>query len=178
MTGNDSFSSIPSQTDTPMMKDKEPVRPPAVVIEQQKVTIAKNGKKRIQPMAVSPSASTTTANTVTTTTTTKAIPIKTATIDYDEPAIPNKGIGSSITGNKRKMSTDENTIQLSRKRPEFLDTAVVPPVVEKSQIRMGLPKVKTVLTMKLNPTSTIESHNVEGKITNNRRTAVLTCDFF
>lgn len=177
MTGNTTFSSIPTQVDTPMA-DVEPITPATEAIAtttseapsiiEQKVTIAKNGKKRIQPMSISSSTSltsTTHRNTAVTPvhTTKSSQPV----IEYDEPALPNTGVGSSLVGNKRKSTTeDEDTILLSRKRPEWIDTAVVPPVVEKSQIRMGLPKVKSILTTKINAAWTMECHNgpnLEGK---------------
>lgn len=170
MTGNSTFSSIPSsQIDTPMA-DVEPattaleIASPAIV--EQKVSIAKNGKKRIQPMSISPSTSATTARIQPTIQQPKVIFVKSSqpVIEYDEP-----NVGSSIIGNKRKSTDQENTIQLSRKRPEWIDTAVVPPSVEKSQIKMGLPKVKSIITTKTrpdDPTCVLECHNgpnLEGK---------------
>jgi protein HIRA/HIR1 len=88
-------------------------------------------------------------------------------VEYDEPIIPSSGVGSSITGNKRKLvdTKDENEItgnKTTRVRPEWIDSAVVPPIVQKSQVKMGLPKVKSILTAKLrpdDPTIVMECHN-------------------
>ena len=73
-----------------------------------------------------------------------------------------------MTGNKRKASmdtTEENELngnKPTRPRPEWIDSAVVPPTAMKSQIRMGLPKVQSVLMTKLlpdDPTVVLECHN-------------------
>lgn len=88
-------------------------------------------------------------------------------MEYDDPIIPSSGVGSSITGNKRKAvgTEDENEItgnKPTRVRPEWIDSTVVPPIVEKSQVKMGVPKVKSILQAKLqpdDPTIVMECHN-------------------
>jgi protein HIRA/HIR1 len=89
-------------------------------------------------------------------------------VEYDEPIIPSSGIGSAITGNKRKLA-DENEItgnKSTRAKPEWIDSAIVPPIVQKSQVKMGLPKVKSILASKLrsdDPTIVMECHNSHSK---------------
>ncbi|KAI7904073.1 WD40-repeat-containing domain protein [Cokeromyces recurvatus] len=147
------------------------------LLAQQKVTIAKNGKKRIQPMSMSPSSSTTskTASPVLSqeanfsthqkrTKTNSQVPF----LEYDDPIIipTTSGIGTTIIGNKRKASSDENMVignhSKTRVRPEWIDSAVAPPVLQKSQVKIGLPKVKSILASKPHPndpTIVMECHN-------------------
>ncbi|RCI01866.1 HIR complex subunit, partial [Rhizopus stolonifer] len=187
MTGNSSMVSF--DTDTRMI-EAEPANPPSkpeppsVVLEQQKVTIAKNGKKRIQPMMLS--TTTTTAKTV-------APPVQRqpdVNPIYDDPvSIPasssSVGVASTIMGHKRKSTEEDNEIHghRTRTRPEWLDSAVVPPTVLKSQIKMGLPKIQSVLTTKLkpdDPTVVMECRNNEHnrtKIVTTRGGVVIWVDY-
>jgi protein HIRA/HIR1 len=167
------------------------------VVLEQKVSIAKNGKRRIQPVMLSPSASTETStkalpssNTTTkTTTAAAAAPMTTTTttsssnllqqrprisnMEYDDPIIPSSGIGSLVTGNKRKASdaigTEEDEITrgnkpvtMERLKPEWIESAIPPPILQKSQVKLGLPKIKSILTAKTrpdDPTIVMECHN-------------------
>ncbi|KAI9343341.1 TUP1-like enhancer of split-domain-containing protein, partial [Pilaira anomala] len=98
-----------------------------------------------------------------------------------------------ITGNKRKSETDENELRgnkLNRIRPEWVDAAVAPPMIEKSQVKLGLPKVKSVLQMKAranDPTVVMECHNaptqhnqstlVKTKVVTSRLGTILWVDY-
>lgn len=165
-------------------------------ISEQKISIAKNGKKRIQPVTLSPSSSSNTVSTQSSThsrpiTTTAAAAATTANvrsfsttgsqIEYDDPIIPSTGIGSTITGNKRKSETEENELRgnkLNRIRPEWVDAAVAPPMIEKSQVKLGLPKVKSVLQMKArpnDPTVVMECHNAPTQHSKPYRYCVYMC---
>ncbi|KAL9541248.1 hypothetical protein MBANPS3_009229 [Mucor bainieri] len=158
---------------------------PSLKATDQKVTILKNGKKRIQPMMLSsgssssltssPSTSSSTAATLShtrqTTTTAMASSSRPTSIhltEYDDPVIPSAGVATTASGNKRKKEdaheshVDGGGNKSARTRPEWLDAAVVPPVVQKSQVKMGVPKVKSILSAKLNPNDpavVIECHN-------------------
>lgn len=145
---------------------------------EQKVSIAKNGKKRIQPMMLSPSASATTSaqrtvasvnNTQRTFSTTSSNTSALQEMEYDDPILPSQGVGSAVVGNKRKVedlaSSEENEVdgnKLSRVKPVWIDSAVAPPVVQKSVVKMGLPKVKSILSAKVrpdDPSVVMECHN-------------------
>lgn len=148
------------------------------VVLEQKVSIAKNGKKRIQPMMLSPSASATTSaqrtvasvnNTQRTFSTTSSNTSSLQEMEYDDPILPSQGVGSAVVGNKRKIedlaSNEENEVdgnKLSRVKPVWIDSAVAPPVVQKSVVKMGLPKVKSILSAKVrpdDPSVVMECHN-------------------
>lgn len=81
--------------------------------------------------------------------------------DYDAPGdyLPQGGIPTAVVGTKRK-DTEEHSLPDSVKRvdidqtsaleplyrPSWIDSAIVPPIVRQSQLRLGVPKVKSVLT--------------------------------
>ncbi|GAN04822.1 hir-1 [Mucor ambiguus] len=155
---------------------------PSLKAADQKVTILKNGKKRIQPMMLSSgsssslTSSTSTSSAAAATTSSHMLnssqhvtsrPTSIQLTEYDDPVIPTSGVATTATGNKRKKedaseSQVEGGNKSARTRPEWLDSAVVPPVVQKSQVKMGVPKVKSILSAKLNPndpTVVIECHN-------------------
>lgn len=134
--------------------------PPRVT--EQKISIAKNGKKRIQPVMMSSAP-------------VSSVPVPPPpkqhivqvidSVEYDDPVIPAQGVATSVTGNKRKSQEDDEVMgnqAKSRVKPEWIDSAVTPPVVQKSQVKMGVPKVKSVLSAKLrpdDPTIVMECHN-------------------
>ncbi|KAL7311347.1 HIR complex subunit [Mucor circinelloides] len=195
MTGNTSIetSSSPTLKNSTVdvaMTEAEPQAPsiadtssPSVKITEQKVTILKNGKKRIQPMMLSSTSFTTTTSSLKSNATHSSAagatshagtnnsqmsrPSNVQLTEYDNPVIPSSGVGTTATGNKRKKDdVNENQMEggnkSARARPEWLDSAVVPPIVQKSQVKMGVPKVKSILSAKLNPsdpTVVIECHN-------------------
>ncbi|KAI8349396.1 TUP1-like enhancer of split-domain-containing protein, partial [Blakeslea trispora] len=107
--------------------------------------------------------------------------------------IPSSGIPTVVTGNKRKASADktEEENELSgnkptRPKPEWIDSAVVPPTVMKSQIRMGLPKVQSALMTKLlpeDPTIVLECHNessddmIRTKVVSSKQGRIVWMDY-
>ncbi|CAO3610025.1 unnamed protein product [Mucor hiemalis] len=175
------------------------------VVLEQKVSIAKNGKKRIQPMMLSPSASATTSaqrtvasvsNTQRTFSTTSSNTSSLQEMEYDDPILPSQGVGSAVVGNKRKIedlaSNEENEVdgnKLSRVKPVWIDSAVAPPVVQKSVVKMGLPKVKSILSAKVrpdDPSVVMECHNapssnndksVKTKVVTSKKGMVLWVDY-
>ncbi|CAO3610103.1 unnamed protein product [Cunninghamella echinulata] len=168
---NGKFSSSTSSTQT---------------ILQQKVTITKDGRRRIQPIQVIRNPPT---NSQTTTTlipsasqsqnNSSQVKNRTQqrssleTIEYDTPAmnINGKGIPSAVIGNKRKPNDDversnNNDSQPIRQRPKWIDAAIIPPVLKNSQIRLGLPKVKSTMVKHLTnegQSIMMECHNDSGK---------------
>jgi protein HIRA/HIR1 len=177
MTGNTTIETTsPTSTIDITMTEAEPVKENELTsssstvptVMEQKVSIAKNGKKRIQPVMLSPSASTTTPTPIKPTkmiNNTTRISNHVNQIEYDDP--PFQGIGSSVTGNKRKLSTEDSQSELtgtktSRVKPEWVDSAVVPPILQKSLVKLGVPKVKSILSAKArpdDPTIVMECHN-------------------
>lgn len=86
--------------------------------------------------------------------------------------INGKGIPSSVIGNKRKSNDDSdsksnnNDSQLARQRPKWVDAAIIPPVLKQSQIRLGLPKVKSTMVKNITSdgqSTMLECHNDSGK---------------
>lgn len=175
----------------------------STVLLEQKISIAKNGKRRIQPVMLSPSASSETISNkqnmsnanhrshptaaAPTTTTSIASSHRTgmanhsthvrksasdiSNMEYDDPSIiPNSGINVNIHGGNKRKAQDNleepgNEIgarERDRYKPEWMDSAVPPPNIQKSQVQMGLPKIKSVLTAKTrpdDPTVVMECHN-------------------
>ncbi|KAM3581865.1 HIR complex subunit [Umbelopsis sp. WA50703] len=158
------------QTAATSQANAEPLSQPKIdVAKQQKVTIGKDGKKRIQPVFFN-----TRNNNPNGTDTSNLqnnddfrggsdIPLngKLNGSDYDSPAdyLRKGGIPTAVVGTKRK-ETEEHSLQDSVKRvdidqnsaleplyrPSWIDSAIVPPIVRQSQLRLGVPKVKSVLT--------------------------------
>ncbi|KAI8986936.1 WD40-repeat-containing domain protein [Pilobolus umbonatus] len=153
-------------------------------ITEQKITIARNGKKRIQPVSLSTSTSTSSTDkspaTIFKNSKESGTPFnRESNVDhayYDDPPIPPSGLKTSITGNKRRASeiNGENEIaggNAVRMKPQWIESAVVPSIVHKSQIKMGIPMVKSVLSRKLSkedPTVVMECHNSVTNIEDNK----------
>lgn len=173
----------------------------APTISEQKISIAKNGKKRIQPVMLSSSSSGSLYASVPAVVRTRpakhnmgASVRKSTDIGYDDPIIPSSGIGCTVSGNKRKLNdVDQNEVdgnKLNRIRPEWIDVAVAPPILQKSQVGLGLPKVQSILQMKArpdDPTVVMECHNapsshnqsslVKTKVVTSRKGAILWTDY-
>ncbi|KAI8644133.1 WD40-repeat-containing domain protein [Parasitella parasitica] len=170
VTMTDAEPSVPSNSSSSIASNSAPLASStSTVIAEQKVTILKNGKRRIQPMRLSATSSTATSSQTTPQPSNMRSHSQSdiSSTLYDNPTIPSSGVGTTATGNKRKKDdSNENEAEggnkPTRSRPEWLDSAVVPPVVQKSQVKMGVPKVKSILSSKLNPsepTVVIECHN-------------------
>lgn len=136
-----------------------------IQLTEQKVSIAKNGKKRIQPVMMSvPHNPPQLTTNVAAPSFSSPIAHRDNGMEYDDPVLPVQGVGSTVSGNKRKLQEDEivGNQTKSRVTPEWITSTVTPPIVQKSQVRMGVPKVKSVLTAKLrreDPTVVMECHN-------------------
>lgn len=125
---------------------------------QQKVTITKDGKKRVAPVFLGSSANTPIANSMPESILlpTKVGSETTRTLDLSSPSafLPRGGMQTMIIGNKRKQSEgDEGDADepvshhadgLSKDLqsiPSVLRPAVVSPATSVSQVRLGVPKV-------------------------------------
>ena len=185
MEGNTTLTTPQEQppTDDVVMIEPEPIiieKPnnmtssssTTATIMEQKVSVAKNGKKRIQPVMLSSSSTSVTTNAVPKPSQTTAKLVSTSNhvqqMEYDDPSLPSQGVGSAIQGNKRKVEetdTDENQVagtKSSRVKPEWIDSAVAPPVLQKSLVKMGIPKVRSILSTKVrkeDPSTVMECHN-------------------
>ncbi|KAI8884517.1 WD40 repeat-like protein [Backusella circina FSU 941] len=192
MDGNTTIESPNSQTVTP--SENKPIDPsvkstldtkftsssgPSSIINEQKVTIAKNGKKRIQPIAISSSATTTIAAPSQTQNGSNSTQPQNSDIDimeYDAPV--NTSDSSAVAGNKRRIvetqieECDDSAAVLgssNRIRPDWIASSVIPPIIQKSAVKIGAPKVKPILTKILKyddkeQAVTIECHNEQKGI--------------
>ncbi|KAI8093179.1 WD40-repeat-containing domain protein [Halteromyces radiatus] len=157
-------------------------------ITEQKVTITKSGKRRIQPIALSRNTGLSTTTPSTPSTQRQIIshisqpPLE--SVDYDLPVmnLGKNGIGSTVVGNKRKahpdnvdnnQTTNGITMQQTtkdneplRQKPAWIDAAIIPPIVSQSQVKLGLPKVKSTMINRIsqdNQVTVMECHNPTGK---------------
>ncbi|KAI8141993.1 WD40-repeat-containing domain protein [Fennellomyces sp. T-0311] len=133
-------------------------------IIEQTVTIGKDGKRRIKPVTIrtktsmSPrpsslrpgSPQTRPQMNDDTRPTAMIVSRNDATIyEFPSASIPSTGVPSKAAGTKRSlgsettMDLDDN--EITRKRPVWLDSAMLPPAALKSKIRLGVPKVKSTL---------------------------------
>ncbi|QSL66329.1 hypothetical protein MERGE_000707 [Pneumocystis wakefieldiae] len=150
---------------------------------QQKVSITKDGKKRLAPQLLSNLSDAPISNPLPEshlqTSLKEQSPAQ--TLDLSEPsyALPKGGIRSLIIGNKRKNRPEENEEQHpSQKKgkmkqtndqakidvPEFIRPAVICPSTSVSQIRLGVPKVISFLSMLVNVTNnTLNVRNGTGE---------------
>jgi len=160
------------------------VAPPSVTeppkekkIVNQRITITKDGRKRVTPMLVSSNSSSHTSNLPNA----QLLAQKTnasgtvgpqGTLDLSRPyeSLPKGGLAALLLGNKRKNVTLEDEIEgeegiaSSTKRkvtlaqvaapvngttggdvPEFIRPAVVNPSLSVSQIRLGVPRIRSVI---------------------------------
>ncbi|CAO3675192.1 unnamed protein product [Umbelopsis vinacea] len=164
------------------------------VAKEQKVTIGKDGKKRIRPVFV------TSGNTLHNSLNNnkpqhndEEAPhrhqpgngIRTNGniygTEYDSPSsyLPSSGIPTSVVGTKRKgneeisdqdsvkrVDIDQSSTSEPLYRPSWVDSAIVPPIVRQSQLRLGVPKVKSVLTRRGNanePSWVLECQNSNNR---------------
>ena len=132
---------------------------PAPQILQQKVTITKDGKKRVAPMFLGSSTNTPIASSMPES---RLLPSQnlatenTRTLDLSSPsaALPRGGMPTIVIGNKRKQpdSADEDVDGTTSKQmngvtretqaiPSVLRPAVISPASGVSQVRLAVPKV-------------------------------------
>ncbi|KAG5438037.1 hypothetical protein PCANB_000384 [Pneumocystis canis] len=150
---------------------------------QQKVTITKEGKKRVTPQLLSNLSDTPIVNSLPESLL-QTFPEKNTSmqvLDFSEPsyALPKGGVRSLIIGNKRKnlpngneesqsfskkgklKQTDDNT---KGNIPEFIRPSVICPSTSVSQIRLGVPKIVSFLSMSITTTNHIlEVRNGTGE---------------
>ncbi|KAA8898251.1 hypothetical protein TRICI_006619 [Trichomonascus ciferrii] len=122
---------------------------------QQKVTITKEGKKRVAPMLISSSSSSSTNKPPAAA---RAMPtaaesnIEVMEMSKPSYALPRGGVNSMIIGSKRKPDDDNvdgEIISTTNKKskqeevPEFIKPAVVCPASTVAQVRLATPKVRT-----------------------------------
>ncbi|CAN6658192.1 protein Hir1p [Trichomonascus vanleenenianus] len=125
----------------------QPLQIPKVT---QKVTVTKEGKKRVAPQLISQS----------TIQPTQQLPrqvshpeVNINVMEMSKPsyALPKGGVSSLIIGSKRKHDDEDGSkaegTEAAKKKieevPEFMRPAVVSPATTVSQVRLGVPKVRT-----------------------------------
>lgn len=158
---------------------------------KQKITITKEGKKRVAPLLVSTTASQRSnmpsAQLLQQATGGPAGPSG-VTLELSRPydKLPKGGLATLISGNKRAHQQVEEEEQDSRKKraalpvlngtsepaeskddeaPEFIRPAVVNPALLGSQVRLAVPKIRSVLTHMIMTTPTDASKSTEHELT-------------
>jgi protein HIRA/HIR1 len=156
-------SSTPAAADLP--PPAKPAAPPAGTaaapqVLQQKVTIGKDGKKRVTPIFLGSSAN---APITSSMPESRLLPSQnmssenTRTLDLSSPsaALPRGGMPTMIIGNKRKHNdkTDEDeeapvgkvngVSKENQSIPSVLRPAIVSPATGIAQVRLGVPRVMT-----------------------------------
>ncbi|KTW31170.1 uncharacterized protein T551_01243 [Pneumocystis jirovecii RU7] len=157
---------------------------------QQKVTITKDGKKRVAPQLLSNLSDTPIVNSLPEShlQTYPEQNIHCQALDFSEPshALPKGGVRSLIIGNKRKNTSEENEHPLPKKGklkqtndhtktniPEFIRPSVICPSTSVSQIRLGVPKVISFISMSINSTNyMLEVRNGTGEHKPTKITAI------
>jgi protein HIRA/HIR1 len=122
---------------------------------QQKVTITKEGKKRVAPMLISSSSNKPSAPPAPRAPQSAESNIEVMEMSKPSYALPRGGVNSMIIGSKRKPDEDNedgeitaalNTTHKKSKQeevPEFIKPAVVCPASTVAQVRLATPKVRT-----------------------------------
>ncbi|KAG5365896.1 Protein HIR1 [Yarrowia sp. B02] len=129
---------------------------------KQKVTITKDGRKRVAPQLLTTTSSSV-QGTLPAATTSAAAPVSSATAetipvnDFSKPsyALPKGGVSTLVIGSKRRsddLEDGSNGIQTALKKtrpdddvPEYIAPVVVSPATTTSQVRLGAPKVRNLL---------------------------------
>lgn len=131
----------------------------ATVLQQQTVTVGKDGKRRITPVNVRSTTSVSPrlggfrqalSHDEIRAVLSNSASSRNEKIEYSYPSadIPESGIAAIATGNKRKADAaeamDVDTMQpVTRKRPVWLDASMVPPSASQSQVRLAVPMIKS-----------------------------------
>lgn len=153
---NNLHKNIHSSSATETKIEKPKPAPPTTnekPIQQQKVTITKEGKKRVAPMLIS-SSNKPSAPSAPRAPTTAESNIEVMEMSKPSYALPRGGVNSMIIGSKRKpdedvVNEDGETITTTHKKskqeevPEFIKPAVVCPASTVAQVRLATPKVRT-----------------------------------
>lgn len=65
-------------------------------------------------------------------------------------SLPVGGVSAAVVGTKRKpgSETTMDEEQITRRRPVWIDSGVVPPAVSHSRVKLGIPKVRASLVRK------------------------------
>ncbi|KAK9463815.1 TUP1-like enhancer of split-domain-containing protein [Lipomyces oligophaga] len=124
--------------------------------QKQKVTITKDGRKRVAPLLVSGSAGSSGSSmlTVPEASSSVALGSSSTAVQYAEPSnrLPSGGIQGLVLGNKRKLQASEDGEREAKRKqsedtiPEFIRPLIVSPALSISQVRLAAPKIKTLLT--------------------------------
>ncbi|KAF7729232.1 HIR complex subunit [Apophysomyces ossiformis] len=98
-------------------------------------------------------------------------------IEYSAPLsnLPPSGIGAAVTGNKRKHeeATSDSVDAKDtapRRKPAWVDSGLVSPMVAQSRVKLGIPTVKATITKRIplgDKSMMIECHNTTGRGENN-----------
>ncbi|KAG4305706.1 hypothetical protein PORY_000616 [Pneumocystis oryctolagi] len=187
-----SATSIPKQPlQTDNLVSSIPSNSPQKPI-QQKVTITKEGKKRVTPQLLSNLSDTPVINSLPESLlqTYPEQNTPSQVLDLSEPsyALPKGGVRSLIIGNKRKNISEDNEEQSSHPKkgkskqiddhtkaniPEFIRPSVICPSTSVSQIRLGVPKVISFVSISINATNhTLEVRNGTGEHKPTKITAI------
>lgn len=103
-----------------------------------------------------------------------------------ETNIPSNNANTEVPrSNKRAISDDEEETRLTRTKPNWAESSVIPPIVKTSQVQMALPKIKSMLSAKgKNSTFLLEclntpsnSNTIQAKITGTDKTILVWTDY-
>lgn len=146
---------VPQEVAPTRVVKAEPVK-----ARDQKVTVTKDGRKRVAPMLISGSGGSSNSNSSALMTTSNSnamsmmVPMGMIN-QYDDPSnrLPPGGLRGLALGSKRKLQDDEgNDDEHDSKRaagelelPEFIRPSAVSPAIAVSQVRLAVPKVKTII---------------------------------
>ncbi|KAG1050954.1 hypothetical protein G6F43_006809 [Rhizopus delemar] len=128
--------------------------------EQEKISAVKNGEKPAQP-----------------------IPSSLISNGVKEKNTSNN---IEVTSNKRKgIEESELESKSSRAKPNWIDSPVVPPIVQKSQIKMALPKIRPTISIKSKEDDLIlecqntlaDQNSVQSKVSATRQGATVWIDY-
>lgn len=134
----------PEISHPPVVATKSAEKPVNVLpVRKQKVTVTKDGKKRVAPMLV------TEEPTVGHVATAPAAPAPQLAPDFSRPtqALPRGGVSSLVIGTKRKSEEDGAAPPAKKPKEDasFIRPAVISPAATVSNVRLATPKVYTHL---------------------------------
>lgn len=140
-----------SATTTSISTTTSTSTPNGPTVHQQKITITKEGKKRVAPQLLSTSAPRPVQST-----TARSVPVEKhiTVMEMSKPSytLPKGGVSTLVIGTKRKPEDENGDVEPTSKKPkqdveqpvaEFIKPAVVSPATTVSQVRLAVPKVRT-----------------------------------